>query len=129
MTQLLNPQPQPLLLGNTFPLPLIRRLVCIQPATKEMLCQKMAQRSFVSFWGHENSLKAASSFLQFDLTPATSRPILRLNSERYPVLGEQAFNECWILSPDYIHGYRPGLGEEVTLDNITGWQVLRLTWK
>ncbi len=31
-------------------------------------------------------------------------------------------------SPDYTPGFRPAIGEEVTPEQISGWQILRLFW-
>jgi hypothetical protein len=118
----------PLLIGSTFPLTLIRHKVTIVPQTLEELKQQLSHRPFVSFWGHENTLRAAGSMLGHNITPLVKRPVLQLNEAFFPVLGSQVFRECWILSPDYITGFRPAIGEEVAVEKITNWQVLRLSW-
>ena len=36
---------------------------------------------------------------------------------------------CWLLSPDYLEGFRPAIGVEVVPEQIEGWHVLKLTWQ
>lgn len=122
-----RPPPQfPVLLGNTFPLTLVRRPVRIEPRTVEELRKEVSARGVASFWGHTNTLEAARKFLGFDSTPATARPALTLNSALLPCLDGQSFDEVWLLSPDYAPGFRPQIGQEVPADAIIGWQVLCL---
>ena len=124
------PAPSPILIGNTFPLSLVRRPVKIEPVPVETLHARLAGGDPVhSFWGHANSLPHASALAGIDLTPGTSRPALVLTVDGLPSLNGLIFHECWVLSPDYIPGYRPTIGEEIPLHNITGWQVLRIEWE
>lgn len=116
-----------ILIGNTFPLSLVRRRAVIHPAGLAEL-QAAAAAGVVSFWGHPSTLAAASAFAGFDLAPARERPALRLSADLLPELDGEVFRECWILSPDFTPGFRPALGEEVPLERITGWQILRLTF-
>ncbi len=37
--------------------------------------------------------------------------------------------EVWLLSPAYREGFRPRIGDEVSPEQITGWQVLRLEYE
>lgn len=114
------------LLGNSFPLSLVRRAVHIEPRTLEELRQAVAVRGCVSYWGHDNTREAAQRFLGFDPAPASERPALALNENQLPTLLGVVFDEVWVLSPDYVEGYRPQIGVEVALERIIGWRVLRL---
>ena len=118
-----------ILLGNSFPLTLIRRPARIEPRPLDELRQAVAAHGCVSFWGHANSLAAASELLGFDPAPATERPALTLNADLVPSLNGVAFDEVWVLSPDYADGFRPQLGVEIAPDQIPGWQALRITFR
>lgn len=119
----------PVLLGSTFPLSLIRRRVTITPADMGELRSFLAHRPVASFWGHANTLAAATAMLGVDVAPRTARPALSLTDDGLPSLDGHAFDECWVLSPEYTPGYRPAIGEEVPPDRILGWQVLRIRWE
>ncbi len=126
-----KPQPNrtgPVLLGSTFPLSLIRCAVTIAPAGLDALREALRLRGVASFWGHANTLEAANALLGVDVRPATERPALRLAADGRPMLDGRVFDECWVLSPDYVTGFRPAPGEEVPADKIVGWQVLRMEW-
>ena len=117
------------LVGNTFPLTLIRRKVEIEPMTLEDLKAKLDGAKIFSFWGHENTVAAASMILGYDLKPKYSRPALTLDSSGHPKLYGTSFTECWLLNPNYKSpDYRPSVGEEVELASIAGWQVLMIRW-
>jgi hypothetical protein len=118
-----------MLIGSTFPLSLVRRAVRIVPAKVEELRVELRKRAVISFWGHKNTLSAAGEVLGVDLTPKFERPAIDLTEEKLPQLDGQAFTEAWIVSPDYMPGYRPAIGEEVQVDKIRGWQVLRVKWE
>ena len=118
-----------ILIGNSFPLPLIRRAVRISLATRQELLQAAAGRPVASFWGHANTLAAARQWLGMDLTPATERPALALSPEQLPMFDGQVYRECYVLSPDYRPGFRPAIGVEVSPQDIIGWQLLHLTWE
>jgi hypothetical protein len=118
----------PILLGSTFPLSLVRRQVSIDPASLDELRAEVAVRPVASFWGHANSIAAANAMLGADVTPSTTRPALILDPEGFPSLDGVIFTECWVLSPEYVPGYRPAVGEEVAAVKIAGWQVLRMQW-
>ena len=117
-----------LLVGNSFPLSLIRRLVTIRPAGCIELQAAAASRRLVSFWGHASTLAAASRFVGFDLTPACARPVLSLDTDGYPSYDGNVFRECWVVSPDYVANFRQAVGQEVSPEMISGWQVLHLLW-
>lgn len=119
---------KPFLLSNSFPFSLLRREVHIRPRTVEDLRQQLRTQPWKSAWGHSNTLPLASALAEADLTPATPRPVLSLSADNLPCLDGQTFEECWLLSPDYIEGFRPSIGEEVSLDKIRGWQVLQIVW-
>jgi hypothetical protein len=118
-----------ILIGSAFPLTLIRRRVVITPCSLETVRDELRARPFVSFWGHDNTLVAAHSLLGIDLKPREERPAVTLNTEQFPTLYGQVFTECLILSPNYIPGFRPKIGEEVGKEKITGWQALRIVWE
>lgn len=116
------------LVGNTFPPSLIRRRVVIDPLPLEELRKALEDARVVSFWGHATTVRAASLLVGTDLTPAQERPALALSPEKLPTFAAEVFKECWVVSPDFAHGYRPAVGEEVPPERITGWQVLHITF-
>ena len=118
----------PVLLGNSFPLSLIRRAVHIEPRTLVELRQAVSERGCISYWGHDNTLEAAKKFLGFDPAPSAERPALILNGDGLPSLDGVVYDEVWVLSPDYADGFRPGIGVEVVQEQIIGWQVLRIAY-
>lgn len=125
-----TPRPdRPVLIGNSFPLSLIRRPVRIEPRPIHELITLIHQRGLASFWGHENTVAAASTILCADLRTKAARPALALSDDGSPVFEGTTFNECWILSPDYAPGFRPEIGIEVSPDKILDWQALRIRWE
>lgn len=118
-----------ILIGNAFPLSLVRRPVRIVPATPEELHAAAQGKTIASFWGHANTLKQAERFSGLPLAPTVERPTVQLQESGLPSLVGQTFCECWIISPDYIDGFRPAVGEEVPPDRIVGWQILKITWE
>ena len=117
-----------ILIGNSFPLSLIRRRVVIVPCGLEELRRLLAEREIVSFWGHRNTLEAVKQCLGYDLTPRVDRPALTLSAAGLPVYEGEVFGDCWVLSPDYREGFRPAIGVEVTPGEILDWQCLHLTF-
>ena len=118
------------LIGNSFPLVLIRRRVSIAPVSPEDLRRCLASaEKIVSFWGHRNTLPAAEAFLGIPLTPERERPAISLDEEKFPVMDGKRFTECFVLSPDYRTGFRPAIGQEVTPDQISGWHCLKIQWE
>ena len=118
-----------ILIGNSFPLALVRRRVVIEPLAVEELREVARCRGVVSFWGHANTLAAASRELDCDLAPSGERPALTLDADGFPALAGRSYRECYVLSPDYRPGFRPAIGVEVSLEQIASWQALRLNWK
>ena len=108
---------------------LIRRKVTILPQTMEEYRTALASCSWVSFWGHRNTLAAAMAQCGYDLTPENERPAITVDGEGYPVLYGRTYKQCYILTPEYQPGYRPALREEVAPDAILSWQVLKLVWE
>lgn len=120
-----------ILIGNAFPLALVRRKVEIIPHSIGYL-KKVLNKEDVriySFWGHDNTLNEASNILGVDLSPIFERPAVELNEFLYPKLLCKVFKECWILSPDFVPGLRPAIGEEVPNNKIIGWHALKIKWK
>lgn len=119
---------RPVLLGNSFPLSLVRRRVVVEPVPLSDLQARVRADGLCSFWGHANTVAMASELLGANVAPAVARPALQLAPDGRPLLDGQVFDECWLLSPDYVPGFRPAVGEEVPADKIVGWQVLRIAW-
>ncbi len=117
-----------ILIGSTFPLSLIRKQVVIKPKDINVLKENLLNAQIFSFWGHSNTLKIANKILGYDLTPLTERPALKLNDEKLPILNGISFDKCWILSPNYIKGFRPQIGVEVTNSEILDWEILEINW-
>ena len=118
-----------MLIGNTFPLTLMRRRLMVDVVPLEELRRAAAGKRVVSFWGHANTLRAASAAVGFDLSPAEERPVLTLSPKALPSLGGEEFRECWILSPDCRRNFRPAIGDELKPDEICSWQCLHLVWQ
>lgn len=95
----------------------------------QTLQDALAGAEVSSFWGHENTRAAAESVLGVSLLPRAPRPAMTLSPDMRPMLYGEVFDTCWLLSPDYREGFRPAIGQEVGLDQIEGWHVLKLTWK
>lgn len=117
------------LIGNSFPINLIRRKVAIIPETMEHFQEKLASGGGESFWGHTNTLAAAKALCGYDFTPQEHRPALTLDADGYPALFGKSYKECWVMAPEYLSGYRPALGEEVGVDKILSWQILKIIWE
>ena len=120
---------QTLLIGNSFPLSLVRRKVVIEVLSRDALLEVMGGKKLASFWGHANTLKAVNAWLGIDLTPKTERPALCLSEDKLPLLDGVEYKACFILSPDYRQGFRPAIGSEVDAADILGWQVLKISWE
>lgn len=118
-----------ILIGNSFPLSLVRksgvRLTC---TGVEELRRAANGRRIVSFWGHENTRKAAEHITGFSLATKSARPAVSLSHDKLPMLDGEEFTECWVLSPDYANAARPSIGQEVAPESIIGWQVLKIAW-
>ena len=120
---------QRVLVGNSYPLSLVRggevRMTCL---AVEELRAIASESEVVSFWGHENTRAVAEGVLGKSLRPSVARPALSVSPEGRPMLDGETFDACWVLSPDYVPGYRPAIGTEVGAESITGWSVVKLEW-
>ena len=110
-------------IGNTYPFNLIRRPARIAPIAADEARRLLAD-GFVSYWGHENTLKVASDYAGVDLTPPTQRPALVLDGENLPSYNGVSTGRVLVLSPEYVPGFRPAIGVEVEAGQILGWQWL-----
>lgn len=117
-----------ILIGNGFPTNLIRQSVKITPMDICEFRKLLKISEPVSFWGHENTLQNASDFIGIDLTPVEKRPVVHLNKNDFPIYNGCEFRKCFILSADFVANFRPAIGEEVTLEKIKGWTVLKIEW-
>lgn len=117
------------LIGNTFPMSLVRRQVRITPCELDFFKEFVGNGPVCSFWGHRNTLRAANAFTGLDLTPKTERPAVVLDRDGFPTLDGEWFGQAFIISPDYKPGFRPRIGEEVKPEEITGWQILHVQWE
>ncbi|MBN2686191.1 MAG: hypothetical protein JXR40_12995 [Pontiellaceae bacterium] len=118
-----------ILIGNAYPLSLVRRPVRIEPVAVDELRAAARGRVVVSFWGHANTLVDAEKFTGLPLAPREERPVIHLHESGLPSCVGRTFCECWILSPDYTRNLRPAVGEEVPVEHIGGWTVLKITWE
>lgn len=112
-----------ILIGNTYPPALVRRRVVVTPISVDEARDHLAN-GFESFWGHTNTAGLGTEILGVDVLPETERPAVTLGDEGFPVLNGVTARKVLVLSPDYVPGYRPAIGEEVPADKITGWQCL-----
>lgn len=115
------------LVGNTFPLTLVRRECRINPISLEA-AKSILSRGFISFWGHANTITAAQAQLGVDVTPETERPALTLNKDGLPGLDGVHTDTVLVLSPRYRQGFRPAIGVEVSAEDIEGWEPLLITF-
>ncbi len=117
-----------ILIGNSFPMNLIRREVRIEPRTLEELKTATKDAEIDSYWGHSNTLDAVSVFVGLDLSPEIERPAVTLAENGFPKFNGHVFEECWVISPEYRNGYRPELNKEVSPGNIKDWCILHIEW-
>ena len=118
------------LIGNSFPFSLVRSAcLAVEPQPIAALKTVLVGADVASFWGHENTRAAAEAVLGVSLAPPTERPAVTLSAEGLPMLDGETFDTCWLLSPDYLEGFRPAIGVEVVPEQIEGWHVLKLTWQ
>lgn len=88
----------PILISNSFPFSLVRRPMRVEPRSVGELLTAMHEHPWVSAWGHDNTVAAASTIACADLRPTTPRPALSLDVENLPSLDGQSFAEIWLLS-------------------------------
>lgn len=120
-----------ILIGNSFSLSLVRKgqVTIAERGIAELKVLVAAGAAVHSFWGHGNTLAAAERVIGFPLRPKTERPAVVCAADGRPMFDGEIFDECWVLSPDYVTGYRPPIGTEVDESKIVGWKLLKLTWK
>ncbi len=116
------------LVGNSFPLSLIRRKVVIEEATMEEFKEVCHEGKLHSFWGHENTRAAAEEVLGVSVKPKEERPAVTLTAEGFPTLDGEVFEVCYVLSPNYRGAFRPKIGEEVSSEQIASWHLLKMIW-
>ncbi|MBQ9694223.1 MAG: hypothetical protein IJV69_05645 [Kiritimatiellae bacterium] len=119
---------QQILIGNSFPLSLIRREVKIEVCDLEVFKVLCRQAQIHSFWGHENTRAVAEEMLGVCVKPGEDRPAVALTEAGLPTLNGAIFTECYILSPNYKENVRPKIGEEVAAEQIASWHLLRISW-
>ncbi len=117
-----------ILVGNGFPMNLLRRKISIEPVDICEFRKRLKSVGVLSFWGHENTMAIASDFIGADLTPPHDRPAISLDKEGLPVYHGTQFRQCYILSADYVANFRPAIGEEVSAEKIKGWTALKIDW-
>ena len=119
-----------ILIGNSFSMTLIRNH---QVTIKEIKIGKLkalaSSDGVVSYWGHENTRKAAEEVVGCSLMPTSERPAITLDENFYPQLDGKTFRQGYVLSPEYRPGFRPAIGTEVSASDIVGWHALKLSWK
>lgn len=86
-------------------------------------------REIHSFWGHNNSLVAASQFTGYDLTPRKNRPAIVLDNEGFPILGGISSREILIFPPEYPEDFRAAIGQEIAVSQILGFRPVLLTFR
>ena len=123
-----TPDNPPILLGNSFPFPLVRRPMRAEPLTVEAARILLRGRQVESFWGHPNTLRAAIEILGVDVTPSTVRPALELNAAGFPCLNGISAKDVLILCPEYAPGFRPAIGQELTTHEIRGFHAVLLAF-
>ncbi len=117
-----------ILIGNSYPFSLIRRRVTVEPMRVEQVCSEIADAEVHSFWGHAATRTAAESLLGVSLATIKERPEIVLSENNLPTLNGNAFDACYVCSPNYTPGFRPQIGTEVSPDQILGWQMLKISW-
>ena len=118
-----------ILIGNAFSMTLIRNhQVTIGEIEISELKSLALSNGVVSYWGHENSRKAAEGVLGVSLATKVMRPAIELSPEGYPMLYGEEYSECYVLSPEYKSNFRPAIGVEVPADAIAAWHALHVRW-
>lgn len=120
--------PQTILIGNTFPLTLVRgHRVTVEEIAPERFRAETTGATVCSFWGHANSRAEAAAVAGVDLTPREERPVVTLDAAGYPVLDGQRFQACYVLSPDRA-GAMARSSTEIPVEAIAAWHFLKLSW-
>ena len=114
------------LLTNVFPFSLVRRKMIAEPMEMEDVIKIAQSGHFESAWGHANTIKIVSEVLGADITPREPRPAVVLDDNHFPTLYGQTFTTVILISPNFIPGFRPAIGQEVDAEAVLSWQALRL---
>ena len=115
-----------ILLGNSFPMGLVKRPARLTPLGKEDLLALLKGREVVSFWGHQNTVSLVSDYLGREIP--CRRVALGLSRDLYPSVDRETFQEVLLLTPEYRDGFRPQIGVEPTPEDIRAWGVLRVSF-
>ena len=117
------------LLTNVYPFSLVRRKMLAEPMEMDEV-KKIAQSGeFESAWGHANTISAVNEKLGADITPREARPAVILDTDNFPTLYGRKFTTVILISPNFVPGFRPAIGEEVGEEKILSWSALRLDFK
>ncbi len=118
-----------ILIGNSFPLPLINRTVEITVLDLERFKDEIVDSCIHSYWGHQNTISVAEKILGVSLKSDEFRKAIELSENDLPLFNNIEFTTCYVLSPNYNEGFRPAIGVEVEAENILSWKLLKLKWK
>ena len=115
-----------ILLGNSFPMGLVRRPARLTPMGREDLSALLEGKEIASFWGHQNTVALVSDYLGREIP--CRRVALSLSGDLLPSVDGEAFQEVLLLTPEYREGFRPQIGVEPTPEDIRAWGVLRVSF-
>ena len=116
------------LFGNIYPTSLVRRSTLMTPMTISE-ARQILETGFTSYWGHSNTVQAASDLLGLDIRPTVERPAIILDEgTKLPTLNGYVYSQVIVLSPEYRPGLRPQPGIEIHASDILGWQCLLVTF-
>jgi len=118
-----------ILIGNTFPLPLVRRAVRIAPYSLNDLKMELKDADVFSFWGHVDTKVIVEGMLNIKLDDKSIRKPLCLSKNNLPMLDGVEFDKCFVISPNYRNGFRPALNKTVSVDDILSWDGLCISWE
>lgn len=116
-----------ILLGNSFPMGLVKRPARLTPLRKEDLLALLKDKEIVSYWGHQNTVSLASAYLGREIP--CRRVALGLSRDLFPSIDGETFQEVILLTPEYRSGFRPQIGVEPTPEDIREWGVLRISFE
>lgn len=120
-----------MLIGNTYPTSLIRRKATFIPVTQEQAKQYLGfEREVESFWGHPNTIKAASEMLGMDITPKEERPTITLSENYLPTLYGKEHKSVLIVSANIPNANRKPRNDptEYELEEIESWSFIVVTF-
>ncbi len=116
------------LITNVFPFSLVRRKMLAEPIEMDDVIKMTKAGQFKSAWGHKNTITAVNNVLGVDITPKEDRPALVLDENNFPTLYGIKFSTVIIISPNFMPGFRPAIGEEVCEKKIKSWTALKLNF-